>query len=131
MQIQPTHKQSTPNFTALKKIKCSKSGYTCNSEEQRVIKELKDLAKVDKFFKDNDVNAQVTVKRYSGTKVKLETKPATKNFRDRIKNLFIEPKTYLLKDTHWCPLDSSFFVAKKLRNIKNNIEEFSKTFTKV
>ena len=124
MQIQPTnHKQSNnTNFGALKKVQCVSSitcrELPCTNLEKNVIKELKDLAKVDKFFKENDVNAKVRVNSL-GAEVKLIAQPVAKNFIDKIKIFFTTPKVHTISDySHRCPHDSAFFVAKKLREMK-------------
>jgi len=124
IQIQPTnHIQSNKtNFGALKSIKCVSVNCQkrpCTYHEKNIIEELKDLAKVDKFFKENDVNAKVQVSRLLGAIVRLEAKPTPKNFVNKIKNFFTTPKVRIISDNHHCPLDSTFFVAKKLREMKN------------
>ena len=113
--------QNNTSFGALKKVICVEYGTSnevyCTSLGKNVVKELKDLAKVDRFFKENDVKASVGIS-FIGTEVKLESKPVAKNFLGKIKNFFTEPNVRRIRDTHSCPLDSAFFVAKKLREMK-------------
>ena len=119
MKIDSTS-QYNPDFGALNKIKCMCNGRPtslCTHNEHKIIDELRELAKVDKFFKDNDVNAKVSVENIVGAKVILESKPVAKNFSDKIKNLFISKNTRIIQDTHRCPIDSSYFLARKLRDM--------------
>lgn len=124
--------QNNINFGALKKVVCVSSiadcsEVTCFDLGKDVIRELRDLANVDRFFKENDVIACVSIS-YSGTEIKLRAKPIAKNFTDKIKNLFGFPssKDTIIRDTHGCPLDSAFFVVKKLREMKKLAMERSK-----
>ena len=107
------------NFGALKDIKCISSSCRCHKPcsvlENNVIQELKELAKVDKFFKENDVEASITVKRFYGTELKLVAYPVAKNFKEKVKNFFTLPKIRVIRDSHSCPDESTFGVAKKLR----------------
>ena len=130
MQISPIQQNNT-NFTALKKVQClrQKHGYHCTSRERLVISELEELAKENNFFKNNDIKALISIERYSGTKIVLKSKPTAKTLKDRIKNLFVSPQYYFISDTHPCPDDSSFYVAKKLREVKNGNKDFSTIFT--
>ena len=133
MQIQPKNKYLQSNntsFGALKKVHCEwgakrSNSFECHNLEKRIIKELKDLAERNKFFKENDVSARVNV-----GEVVLESKPVPKNIFDRVKILFVKSKVYSLEDYHPCPDDSSYFIARKLRNIKDGKERFSDVFVK-
>lgn len=114
-----------------KKVRCKYALFQevpCSPLEKSVIKELRDLAKIDNFFKENDVKARVIVERHSGARVWLDSKPAPKNIFERIRNLFVKPTTYRAEDRHRCPDDSAFFIAKKLRNIKDKKEDFFSVF---
>ena len=120
--------QNNPQFNALKKIRCQKyfgQYFPCSHYECRVIRELKDVASRHDFFKKNDVNAEVTVERYYGTKVELKYKPVAKTIADSIKNFFKPYKRFVMKDTHSCPDDSSFLVSKRLRNMTNEKDFFA------
>ena len=85
---------------------------------------MKKLAKKNNFFKQNDIDAKISVVRYKGAMLVLEYKPVAKTFVDKIKNIFTAKKTYILKAEHGCPDDSSFVLAKKIRSIKNDDKEF-------
>ena len=120
--------QNNPQFSALKKIRCQKyfgQYFPCSHYECRVIRELKDLASRHDFFKKNNVNAKVTVEKYDGTRVELKYKPVAKTIADSIKNFFKPYKRFVMKDTHSCPDDSSFFVSKRLRNMTNEKDFFT------
>jgi len=133
MQIQSKNNYSqvnNTNFGALKKVYCGWSNnhnydYECHKLEKKIIKELRDLAEKDNFFKNNDVTARVNSHR-----VTLKSKPTQKNIFDKVKNLFIRPKYYMVEDNHLCPDDSSYFIARKLRNIRDGKERFSDVFIK-
>ena len=133
MQIQSRNNYSqsnNTNFGALKKVHCgwsSKRSYDfqCRNLEKKIIKELSDLAERNKFFKENDVAARV-----NASEVVLKSKPAPKNIFDRVKNLFVKSKVYSIEDYHPCPDDSSYFIARKLRNIRDGKERFSDVFIK-
>ncbi len=137
MQIQSKNNYSqsnNTNFGVLKKIYCSRGSIQhspCKLHEINVMNELKGLAKKDKFFKENDVYAIVSVKRWYGTHVRLASKPTPKNLFDKIKNFFIRPTHYMVENLQSCPDDSSYFVARRLRNIKDSKESFSDVFSKV
>ena len=120
--------QNNPQFSALKKIRGQKyfgQYFPCSHYEWRVIRELKDLASRHDFFKKNNVNAKVTVEKYDGTRVELKYKPVAKTIADSIKNFFKPYKRFVMKDTHSCPDDSSFFVSKRLRNMTNETDFFT------
>jgi len=125
------HTKYNTNFMAIKKIKCREvygQRINCSQYEKLVIEELKKLAQENVFFSKNDVNAQVTVESYWGSSVQLKCKPAAKNIVQKFKNLFISPKIYTVKNENRCPDESAFFVAKKIREVKENKKEFSSVF---
>lgn len=131
MQVQSINnysQQNNTNFGALKNIRCKK-GY-CSEQEKLIIDELKKLAKEHNFFKKHDVNAVVSVESWKGAEVRLESKPAAKTLGDRLRNFFAEPEVHAVKDTHSCPYDSTYFMARKLRDIRTNKESFLTIFTK-
>ncbi len=133
MQISPIRQQKyNNNFTALKKVQCWRKvseGFRCSSLESRIMDELKELAKVNKFFKDNDVNAIVSVVGWTGTKIVLKSKPAAKTFVNKIKNLFVSPQLCVISNNHVCPDESSYRVAKNLREVKEGKKDISTIFT--
>jgi len=121
MKTNKINNQANPNFNALKKIRCQKIYDTyepCSFLENRIISELKDLASKQDFFKRNNVKATVTVERYHGARVELKYKPIGENFVDKVKNFFKPYKEYIMRDSHPCPDDSSYFIAKNLRDKK-------------
>lgn len=131
MQIQSINnysQQNSPNFNALKNIRC-KLG-PCSGHEKLIVNELKLLAKENNFFKNNDVNAIISVESWKGAELKLESKPAAKTLKEKIKNFFAEPEVHTVKDKHSCPFDSSYFLARKLRDVTENKQNFLSIFTK-
>jgi hypothetical protein len=138
MQISPIQQNQNYNkdfntsFSALKKVQCWRQveyGCLCTSSEKRIMNELKDLAKVNDFFKNSDVKAVVTVVRGSGAKIILSCKPVAKKFIDKIKNFILSPQLYVISDTHICPDDSSYYLSKKLREVKEGKQDFSSIIT--
>ena len=127
--------QNNQSFKGLRKVvRCKFAPFQevpCSSLEKTVIKELRDLAKVDNFFIENDVKARVMIERHQGARIWLDSKPAPKNIFERIRNLFLPPTTYHMVDKHPCPDDSAFCIAKKLRNIKDKKETFLSCFKKM
>lgn len=106
------------NFNALKKIRCKNDPRTF--WEGRIIDELKKVSLKHDFFKKNNVNAFVSVERYFGAQVILKYKPIGENFIDKVKNFFKPYKEYVMRDSHSCPDDSSYFIAKNLRDKKKS-----------
>ena len=135
MQVSQIQQQKhNTNFSALKKIKCREvygQKMPCSWNEKFVIKELKSLANQNEFFKENNVDAEVTVERNWGGRVLLKAKPVVNGLVAKIKNLFVEAEKYEIRANHFCPDDSSFALAKKLRNISNGKEDFYDVFTKI
>ena len=95
MQIQSINnysQQNSPNFNALKNIRC-KLG-PCSGHEKLIVNELKLLAKENNFFKNNDVNAIISVESWKGAELKLESKPAaTTQTGSPAKNATANPTT--------------------------------------
>ena len=112
--------ETTPAFTRLKKVRCS--GNFCTYKEERVAEELKKLAQKNNFFKDYDVNALIDVRMFKGAMLRLECKPVAKTIKEKIKQIFAEPKVIELKKVYRCSDDSSFYLAKHIRNIDDSDE---------
>lgn len=125
MQVSQIQQQKhNTNFSALKKIKCREvygQKMPCSWNEKFVIKELKSLANQNEFFKENNVDAEVTVERKWGGRVLLKAKPVVNGLVAK----------YEIRANHSCPDDSSFALAKKIRNISNGKEDFYDVFTKI
>lgn len=115
--------QSSPSFSKLKNIRCVQSraligiGARCNFYEERIANELKDVAKKNTFFQDYDVKAYVNVRRGDKSSLLLQCKPAAKTFKEKIKNFFSTGQIVEMKRKYNCPDDSSFYLAKDIREI--------------
>ena len=134
MQISPIGQQEyRTKFAALKKVQCLRNvnyGDLCSTFDKRVMDELKELAKVNDFFKNNDVKAIVSVVSASGARIVMSSKPVAKTFVDKIKNLLLSPEVWIISDDHICPCDSSYYIAKKLREVKDGKQDISSIMSK-
>ena len=122
MELNIANNKPNIGFTSLNRIKCIQSEKygcsMCTHYERRVVEELRALAEKNNFFKDYDVDAIVNVERWSGSLLSMRCKPAAKTFKDKVKNFFSRDKKIInFRDSHSCPDDSSFMIAKKLRGI--------------
>ena len=115
--------ESNPAFSKLKKVQCSKN--FCTYKEELVLNELRKLAEKNNFFKDYDVNALIDVQMFEGALLRMECKPVAKTIKEKIKNLFIEPKVIELKKVSRCTDESSYYLAKELRNIGESNELYN------
>ena len=119
MNISRIDNSTNSNFRALKNISCFQGDIfsNCTLNEQRIIDELKSIVAKDKFFKKYDVDASVRAFRGISS-LTLKYKPIAKNFKEKIQRFFTPPKTIELKKTAFCTDDSTFYLAKEIRQIK-------------
>lgn len=127
MKINNSQQQRySPNFGVLKSVKCLNSQNKkrcCSYWENIIAKEVKSLASENNFFIKNDVEASVRVQKYADAMLMLKCKPAAKSFLDKIKNLFVTPQKYKLIDNHNCVDESSYFLSRKIREMKGKSED--------
>ena len=124
MLINPINNNySSQNFGKLKSIRYIQSSKICREinstffEQILIGNELRKLAEKNKFFKDYDVNARINAKRGVGSFLTLKCKPASKTFKEEIKNFFSKGKKIKIESNAKCPEDSAYIVASKIRSI--------------
>ena len=115
---------ATQNFGKLKRVKCrTESIYgrgRCGFYEERIVNELKEIARINNFFRDYDVTAFVAVERGKGATLLMQCKAAAKTFKEKFKNFFSLGEMVLLEKKYNCTDDSSFFLAKEIRDIQDS-----------
>lgn len=124
MNINPinNNQKTTPSFNKLKKISCSWD--CCNNMERRVKLELQEMANKNEFFKANDVEALIDIRRNIAS-LKLSYKPIANNLIGKIRNLFIDKKELTLANYHNCPDEGMFILVKKMRQAKTSDDLFN------
>ena len=121
--INQINNNSNTNFNALKKISCSGAGtfLKCTFNEERIVDELKKIAKTDTFFKKYDVKAYVA--GYNGNmSLKLTYKPISNSWFEKFKRLFESKKVIELAEKRNCTTDATYYLAKRLRKINSFAE---------
>lgn len=129
MQVTQIQEQKyNSKFSALTKIKCNGKKGRNYHHEKLIIEELKKLASEHDFFKKNDVNAMVSVEECFGARVVLASTPIAKGFWQTLKNMFASSQIYIAQNGSACPNDSTFFLSRKIRDVKENKREFADVF---
>ena len=123
MNINPINNNQKNNvsFEKLKKIKCNYNG--CNNAENRVKLELQNMAMEHEFFKNNNVNAFINIKR-NIAELTLQYKPAAKTLMDNFKSLFADTNELVIANYHNCPDEGMYLIVKGLREAKNSEDLF-------
>ena len=126
MNISRIDNSTNSNFRALKNISCFQGDIfsNCTLNEERIVNELKNIVRKDNFFKKYDVNASVRAFRGISS-LTLKYKPVAKNFKEKIQRFFTPAKEIVLRKTAFCTDDSTFYLAKELRQIKT-FEDYAK-----
>lgn len=92
--------------------------------ERRVKLELQEMANKNEFFKANDVEALIDIRRNIAS-LKLSYKPIANNLIGKIRNLFIDKKELTLANYHNCPDEGMFILVKKMRQAKTSDDLFN------
>ena len=116
MYVDQIRGNSNTNFAAIKKISCSTGVLLRSINEDRIAHELKKCVKQDKFFEKYDVKAYIQV--YDGNaSLKLKYKTVANNFLEKLMQFFKKAKTIELIETSDCSIDSTYYLAKRMRKL--------------